>query len=311
MSDSQPDTFDVAIIGGGPAGLSAAIVLGRCRRRIVLFDHGKPRNYAAQGVHCYLSAEGTPPLELRERGRNEVRSYGVEIIDREVVVARCCAPDDDAQTSFELRTAERIYRSRKLLLATGLVDVLPELPGLKELYGRSVHHCPYCDGWEHRDQRLAAFGDGNSAAGLALALRRWSPHVIALSNGDSIEESTITQLEASGITYREESIQELAGNAGALTEVHFENGPPLPCDALFFSASKVQRSRLPTLLGCATDDGGLIETGKKQGTRIEGLYLAGDADGDVQFAIVAAAEGAVAATAINRALQEEEQSPRR
>jgi thioredoxin reductase len=195
-----------------------------------------------------------------------------------------------------------------MLLATGVVDQLPEIPGLKEMYGRSVHHCPYCDGWEHRGQHLAALGDGDSAAGLALSLRSWSPHITALTNGAAISAEKRKQLDASQIACRQEKISRLVAEQETLAEVLFDTGPPLRCDALFFSADKAQRSPLPEMLGCKCDDSGLIKTGKKHCTDIDGLFLAGDADGDVQFAIVAAAEGATAATAINRALQDSERS---
>ncbi|HJQ78733.1 MAG TPA: NAD(P)/FAD-dependent oxidoreductase [Lacipirellulaceae bacterium] len=302
-----PD-YDVAIVGGGPAGLSAAVVLGRSRRRVVVFDDGKPRNYAAQGVHCYLGQEGIEPNSLRELGRNAARHYGVELLDAKVVAARRIDRDGDAADGFELQTSDRSFIVRALLLCTGLMDGLPDIPNLREFYGRSVHHCPYCDGWEHRDKRLAALGDGEHATKLALSLLTWSRDVTACTNGEPLAEKHRRLLDRHGVTYREEPILRLQGVDGTLEEIMFTTGPSLKCDAVFFSSDKVQRSPLPAMLGCELDDEGLARTGKRQTTCINGLYLAGDADGDAQFAIVAAAEGAIAGTAINAALQKEELS---
>jgi thioredoxin reductase len=300
--------YDVAIVGGGPAGLSAAVVLGRSRRRVVLFDDGKPRNYAAQGVHCYLGHEGIAPSSLRQLGRNAARHYSVELLDTKIVAVRRLAGDGDTAGRFEVQTSDRSFVVRALLLCTGLMDVLPEIPNLREFYGRSVHHCPYCDGWEHRDKRLAALGDGEHATKLALSLLTWSKEVTACTNGEPLAVKHRRMLDRHGVTHREEPITRLNGKDGALEEIMFTTGPPLKCDAVFFSSDKVQRSPLPAMLGCELDDEGLICTTDKQQTSIDGLFLAGDADADAQFAIVAAAEGAIAAAAINAALQKEELS---
>jgi thioredoxin reductase len=302
--------FDVAIVGGGPAGLSAAIVLGRSRRRVIVFDHGKPRNDAAHSVHCYLGQDGIAPHGLRQRGRCEARVYGVEFCDVEVQTARCLSEAGRQSGRFELQTNDKSFISRTLLLATGVVDVLPEILNIREFYGRSVHHCPYCDGWEHRGQKLAAFGDGDKAATLALSLRTWSEHVTACSNGHALSVADRRKLERHGIEIRDQTVRGLAGKDGILEEVNFEDGAALRCDALFFNAEKFQHSALAMMLGCKQNEEGTVRTGNKHRTGINGLFLAGDADGEVQFAIVAAAEGAVAATAINKLLQEDDQNER-
>jgi thioredoxin reductase len=302
----RPFDFDVAIVGGGPAGLSAAVVLGRSRRSVGLFDHGKPRNYAAHAVHCYLGLDGIEPLGLRERGRQEALAYGVQLFDVEVKGACCTSPNDSERTSFEIRTNERTFASRAMLLTTGIVDELPDVPGLRDFYGRSVHHCPYCDGWEHRDQKLAAIGSGDSGVKLALSLRTWSQHATFCSNGDAPDAKARRKLAANGIVCREESIERLDGTDGNINEIVFRSGPPLKCDALFFNADKRQQSPLAEMLGCEHNDEDMVQTEKKQRTCVSGLFVAGDADGDVQFAIVAAAEGAIAATAINALLQKQD-----
>jgi thioredoxin reductase len=296
--------YDVAIIGGGPAGLSAALVLGRCRRRVILFDHGHPRNYAAVEMHGYLGHDGIPPFKLRELGRREGERYGVEYVDAEVDKVCPCGHE---HSEFELEVAGRSpVRARKLLLATGVKDELPDIENFKDFYGRTAHHCPYCDGWEHRDQRLVAIGRGKAAVGLALSLRTWSDQVTACISGEPISNEDRERAERNGIIVHAAMPIRMEGSDGRLARLHFRQGPPLECDALFFSSEPKQRSRLPTMLGCERDDAGLIKTYGKQGAGVCGMFLAGDADGDVQFAIVAAAEGAIAATAINRELQDED-----
>jgi thioredoxin reductase len=298
--------YDVAIVGGGPAGLSAAVVLGRARRSVVLFDHGRPRNYASRGVHCFLTQDGIDPYELRDRGRREAKLYGVEIVNCEVVKAKQFACDEHSPGLFEICTSDRAVKVRAVLLTTGVTDCVPEIAGVRELYGKSVHHCPYCDGWEHRDQRLAAFGNGSAAVKLALTLRTWSQQVTACSHGAALSQIDRQILARNQINWREEKINRLVSKEGKLAEIAFESGPPLACDALFFSADQCQQSNLPEMLGCCVDEDNCVQTTDKQGTKIHGLFLAGDADGEVQFAIVAAAEGAIAATAINTMLQEQD-----
>jgi thioredoxin reductase len=301
--------FDVAIVGGGPAGLSAALVLGRARRSVAVFDHGRPRNYAAQAVHCFLTRDGIAPEELRNLARSEAANYGVQFIDEEVVAARPLASAGSDRTAFAVETATQQFVSRTVLLSTGVTDVLPDIPGFRELYGVSVHHCPYCDGWEHRDQRIAVLGANEAPAGLAASLKTWSPHVTACLNGQALDECDRKLLANHEIDCRHERVARLHSKNGILSEVVFELGPPLECDALFFRADQVQRSPLAKMLGCETDEEH-VKTETKQDTCVEGLFVAGDADGDVQFAIVAAAEGAIAATAINTLLQKQDRPER-
>jgi thioredoxin reductase len=295
--------YDVAIIGGGPAGLSAALVLGRCRRRVVVLDHGQPRNKAAVEMHGYLGRDGIPPDKLREIGRREAEHYGVDFFEAEAKsVCRCGEEDADFEVQVEGRPS---VTARKLLLATGVKDQLPELENMAEFYGKTVHHCPYCDGWEHRDERLVAVGRGSAAVGLALSLRTWSDKVTACTCGEALDDSDRQRLKRNQVALRQEPPLRLEGQGGRLTRLHFDSGPPLECDALFFCSEQGQRSNLPLMLGCECDERGLIKTEGKQGAGVRGLFLAGDADGDVQLSIVAAAEGAIAATAINRELQDE------
>lgn len=250
------------------------------------------------------------PLELLRLGRDELAAYDVRILDAEVVSARCL-PDEALRgypTAFEVTLGDgQRFTSRKLLLATGLQDELPSVEGARRYYGRGVYHCPYCDAWEHRGGSLVAYGRGSNAAGLALSLQTWSTRVTVCTAGSRLRREDRLRLERNGIALRQEPVVRLEGSEteGRLQRIVFESGTPLACDVLFFSTRRVQRSELPVALGCELDDKGEIRTQGKQKTGVPGLYLAGDADGDVQFAIVAAAEGASAAVAINLELQAE------
>jgi thioredoxin reductase len=301
--------FDVAIVGGGPAGLNAAIVLGRSCRRVVLFDHGRPRNYAAQAVHCYVGHDGIAPSTLRDRGRSEAQSYGVVLSGAEVIAVQCIS-DIDKHNVFSVQTNDRSFKVRALLLATGVIDKPPEIPDFDKFYGRSIHHCPYCDGWEHRDQRLVALGARKAVVELALSLRNWSSQVTACVNGAKLSADDRRRLDRNDMPWREERIIALKGKDGALSEIEFSAGPSLLCNAIFFSGEQSQHSLLPKVLGCEIDDNDLIRTSEKQETSQAGLYVAGDADGEIQFAVVAAAEGAIAAATINRYLTEQDISRR-
>lgn len=302
--------YDVIIIGGGPAGLSAAVVLGRCRRRVLLIDDGEPRNARSPGVRGYLTRDGIPPLELLRLGREEVERYGVEIRhDRAVSACMAGAAGDDTPPLFQvvLSTGGSV-RARKLLLATGVKDNLPEVDCIRTWYGRGVYHCPYCDGYEHRDQPLATLGVTQGAAGLALALLTWSKDVTVLTQGDELPKEIFDRLTRNGVKVVSTPVARLEGEPGekgCLTGAVLEDGRVIPLGALFFSGSRAQHSELPALLGCELDDKGEIPTDRMQHTDVHGLFLAGDADGDVQFAIVAAGEGAKAAVAINLELQQE------
>jgi thioredoxin reductase len=297
--------FEVAVIGAGPAGLSAAITLGRSRRRVVVFDHAKPRNFAARAVHCYLGLEGFTPWEIRERGRREAAAYGVRFVDSEVSAARCLTKDQAELTAFSVNFDEGEVHVRAILLATGMMDQLPEIPGVKEAYGVLVHHCPYCDGFEHRDQALVALGNANSAPKLGATLLAWSDRVTVCTDGEAFGDEDRFKLGQLDIAYREDKIAAFDSESKTLS---FADKSRISCEALFFSSEQAQKSKLPEMLGCKCDPDGLIVTEKKQCTSVCGVYLAGDADGDVQFAVVAAAEGAIAATAIHQALLDQDQA---
>ncbi|HJT70823.1 MAG TPA: NAD(P)/FAD-dependent oxidoreductase [Terriglobales bacterium] len=296
--------YDAIVVGAGPAGLSAALILGRCCRSVLVCDGGHPRNTASQGLNGFLTRDGIKPLELRRIGREQLGRYDtVEVRDIEVVDAEHL---DDGH--FEVTMADgRRARTRKLLLATGVVDLLPEITGFEEFYGRSVFHCPYCDGWEVRNQPLAIYGRGQHGKGLALELTAWSRDLVLCTDGPAELRSVDREhLARNDIQVREERIQRLEGTNGLLEGVRFVSREVFPRRAMFFSTGEHQRSDLARKLGCEFTAKGAVNTGVYETTNVPGLYVAGDASRLVQLTIVAAAEGAEAAFAINTQLLKED-----
>jgi thioredoxin reductase len=302
MTD-QPK-YDVIVVGAGPAGLSAALMLGRCRRSVVVFDHGKPRNAPSRALHGYLTRDGIAPTDFLRLARDELVKYkSVRVRDEQVAAARC-RPGDGFVVTLE---SGETMAARKLLLATGVVDNLPEIPGFREFYGRSVFHCPYCDGWELCDQPLAIYGRGARGVGLSLELTAWSRDLVLCTDGPpELEPDDRGRLERNGIAIREERVTALEGAGGVLSRLVFENAPPLERRALFFTTGQYQRSDLLERLGCEFNDKGTVRTGRYESTHLPGLFVAGDASRAVQWVVVAAAEGAEAAFAINTDLLKED-----
>lgn len=295
--------YDCIIVGAGPAGLSAALILGRCQRKTLVCDVGNPRNAASPALHGFLTRDGTPPLEMLRIGREQLQPYStIELVDSEAKHAERVAE------RFEVTLSDgRRLSSRKLLLATGVVDDIPALNGIEPLYGHSVWHCPYCHGWEARDQPLAVYGRGADGKEFALELTVWSRDLILCTDGPSgLSSADLERLTQQRIPVREERIERLEGSNGQLERIVFSNGEPIARSGLFFTTGSRQRCDLAEKLGCEFTEKGAVNTGAYESTCISGLYVAGDASRAVQLAIIAAAEGAQAAFAINTALWKED-----
>jgi thioredoxin reductase len=299
------DAFDVVIVGGGAAGLSAAMVLGRCRRRVVLIDAGNPRNRASQAVHCLLGHEGRAPSQLLAMGRLELKRY-TTVTQRTDSVTAITRSGNGFSVECE---NEAPLQVRKVLLTTGLTDDLPRVEGIDQLYGRSIHHCPYCDGFEHRDQAIAVYGEGDKGAGLSLMMKQWSSDVLLFTDGLSpVSSGMLARLDQQGIGVCTERIARLEGTAdGMLKEIRLEGGKTVSRSAMFFTTGCHQSSNLSATLGCVRDEkGGIVTDPVTEESSVPGIYVAGDASRDVLLVAVAIAEGAKAGVAINRALLKED-----
>jgi thioredoxin reductase len=292
-------SWDCLVAGGGPAGLSAALVLGRALRRVLVCDAGEPRNRDSEAAHGYLTRDGIAPATFLAIARAELARYAT-VEYRPISVTDAARVGDLFE--FRLGNGERV-RGRTVLVATGVVDTLPPLEGLKPLYGRSVHHCPYCDGWEHRDAPVAAYGAGEQGARLALKLRQWSADVVWCADGDSeVDDDLRADLAAAGVVVRTERVRRLEGRDGRLERIMLEDADPMERSALFLVGEQRQGSPLAERLGCRFNAKGTVETGRAERTDVPGVFVAGDASKDAQFMIVAAAEGAEAAVAIDSML---------
>ena len=294
--------IDVVVIGGGPAGLSAALMLGRCRRSVLVCDDARPRNRVSHALHGYLSRDGTPPAELVRIGRDEAEGYGVEHRHARVLRVERVGREFLAHVESGAPVA-----ARKVLIASGVEDHLPDIPGFEACYGRSVFHCPYCDGWEWRDRRLAVYGRGMAGAALSLSLQTWSRDVVLLGDGaPRVPEAAAPRLAERGIDVRGNHVQSLDHRDGMVEAVVFEDGSRVERDAIFFTTGQHQQATLARDLGCEISRKGTVRTDRFGQTCVEGVFVVGDASRDVQFVVVAAAEGAKAAVAINQQFQAED-----
>jgi thioredoxin reductase len=291
--------IDVVIVGGGPAGLSAALILGRCHRKVLLCDDEQPRNRASRVIHGLLGGEGRSPAAFLEEARQELTRYKSVSIRRTRV--NDIAPADEG---FEVTCADGTTGlASKVLLATGIADELPEIAGIEALYGVSIHHCLYCDGFEYAGKPVAAFGKGDKGADLAVMMKHWIADIVACSDGSEVSADAARKLKQHGIPLRSEHIVSLEGTAGILTRIKFKSGPDLDRAGLFFSTGCHQASDLSQRLGCKRDEkGGVVTDPATEETSVPGVYVAGDVSRDVLLVAIAIAEGAKAAVAINKAL---------
>lgn len=291
----ENEPHDVAIIGGGAAGLSAALVLGRARRRVVVVDVGAPRNAPAAHMQGFLSRDGMPPAQLLSAARAEVRRYGVEIVDDRVV---------EATGGFALRLAGgETIEARHVLLATGAVDELPEVLGARERWGRDFLHWPYCHGWEVRDQPLGVLATGLGAVEYTDLLRQWTDDLVLFTHTHAITGRERATLDVRRIAVVDGTVERLVVTDDRLRAVQLADGRTVPRAALFIRPALSAHPDGPAAaLGCELVAGGLVRADADGRTSVPGVWAAGNATNPRAQVITAAGEGSAVAIAINTAL---------
>lgn len=292
--------YDVAVVGAGPAGLSAALWLGRYLHKVVVVDSGDPRNWETRGINGYLGHQGIRSPELREIGRAECAKYGVEFVGGIVDEA---INETGELFAICLRGGTTIEAPR-ILLAIGIKDVWPAIPGLDECYGETVHVCPDCDGYETRDKKTVVVGKGRKAVGMAFALTTWTREIVICTNGEppDMNQELLDQLKTLNIPVLDGPITCIVSKDREIAAVELEGGMTLDCERLYFAIGQYPSDDLGAQLGCKRDEVGRLVIDDHQHTSVKNVYAAGDIAHAPQLAIVAASSGAVAAMAIHASL---------
>lgn len=302
---STVETWDAVVIGGGAAGLAGALMLARSRRTVLVIDSGTPRNAPAAGVHGLLALDGTPPAELLARGRAEVRGYGGTVITGEVVAA-AAAPTVDGDPRFTVRLSDGgLVRARRLLIATGLRDTLPDIPGLAEHWGRGVVHCPYCHGWEVRDEPIGVLAVGPASVHQALLFRQLSADLVYFTRGTELDERTRERFTARGIRIVDTPVAEVVATAqGEIEGVRLADGQLVPRRVLAVATTMLARTAGLTDLRLPTQElpngmGRHFVTGMAGTTEVPGVWVAGNATDLSAQVGASAAAGALAGAHMN------------
>ncbi|MFG3697764.1 NAD(P)/FAD-dependent oxidoreductase [Micromonospora sp. NPDC047620] len=290
--------YDVVVVGGAAAGLNAALLLGRARREVAVIDAGEPRNAPASHMHGFLSRDGLPPAALLELGRAEIARYGVRLIQGRV---------DQIDHGYHVRmVGGPVLKARRVLVATGLRDELPDIPGLRERWGKDLLHCPYCHAYEVRDQPLAVLGTHPGAVHQALLVRQWSDDVVFFPHTLDVTPQDRERLEARGLRMVEGEIKQLVVDGDRLHGIETTDGLVVPRAAAFVFPRMVPRDELLTRLGCAKDDDGRVATDRTGRTSVPGVWAAGNVIDPRAQVIAAAGMGSTAAFAINTDLLDED-----
>ncbi|MEO5633816.1 NAD(P)/FAD-dependent oxidoreductase [Gaiella sp.] len=295
----EEQSYDVAVVGGGAAGLSAALVLGRARRRVAVIDAGEPRNAPATHMQGFLSRDGMPPAELLAAARSETLGYGVEIIDDRVI---------EVTNGFTLSLAgSPALTARRLLLATGAVDRLPDIPGARERWGRDFLHCPYCHGWEVRDQPIGVINTGPGSVDYAHLLRQWSSELVFFTHTHPVTSTERQVLDARDIEVSDGQIAGLSIVNDRLDAVQLTNGSSIARTALFIRpALHARDDTLMRSLGLEVDESGIARVDATGRTTMPGVWAAGNASNPRAQVITAAGEGSAAGIDINNDLVAED-----
>jgi len=297
-NESESVLYDVVIVGGGPGGLSAALALGRGRKRVLLCDAGPRRNSAAEHVHNFVTRDGTPPAELRQIGRQQLATYP-NVDARDVHVESISGE----RGAFRVELTSEPVNARRILLCTGMIDEMLPIDGFSELWGRAIFQCPYCHGWEVQDRRwgyLARAADSEHLLPFSLLIRGWTRDVVVFTGGAmEVPEEARAKLHAARIRLETAPVARLVAPESRLEAVQLSNGTQVPCDVIFVHPPQRQ-VELVRALGVALDDAGYVWVDAvKRETSIPGVYAAGDLTTRMQAAISAAASGTQAAAMIN------------
>ncbi|SCW52949.1 Thioredoxin reductase [Paenibacillus tianmuensis] len=297
--------YDCAIIGGGPAGLNAALMLGRARRNVAIIDNNKPRNAVTHESHGFITRDGVTPAEFRRIAYEEVLRYpSVEHLQTEAVDVR-----KNESGFFEvLGTSGLLVQARKLILATGLKEIFPEIDGFYSLYGKGLFNCPYCDAWEMQDQPLVLVSESPAIFHTAKILLNWTKDLVVCTHGrSSLSDEQKTLLQSRGIVVTEQPVAAFVGHNGKLEHVRFADGTELPRTGGFVLPKFVQAAPFGERLDCERLDNGGIKTDGVGRTSIPGLYAAGDTSYfNPSQVVFAAADGSKTAMAVNLDLTEED-----
>ncbi|MDM7893123.1 NAD(P)/FAD-dependent oxidoreductase [Curtobacterium caseinilyticum] len=303
------DHYDVIVIGGSAAGLSAALVLGRSRRSVLVVDSGEPRNAPAAGAHNYLGREGTAPAELARIGRDEVAAYGVEVEAGRVVAASATSGTGVDPVGFSVTTdSGAVVTCRRLVVASGAVDVLPDVPGLAEQWGRGVVHCPFCHGWEVRDQRIGVLVTTPNGAHHAQMFRALSDRVTVFASDPALlDDIALAGFSARGIGLVEGRVVRVLSTGGTLSGVQLGSGEVVPLDALAASSTAEPRVGFLEGLGLRAEDfvvdgfrfGGALTVDAVGQTEVRGVYAAGNVTSPMATVIASAAAGTQAGAAVH------------
>lgn len=296
-------SYDVVIAGGGPAGLAAALQLGRARKRVLLCDAGPRRNAAAEHMYGFVTRDGTPPADFRRIGRQQLEPYG-RVETRDVAIEEMRAIQG-GHRAFEVRLSTGTVKARRILLCTGMIDQLPDIEGFRELWGRSIVQCPYCHGWEVQDRRFGFLAPAEGELDFGVFLRGWTGDVTVLTDGRfAVLPEVRTRLAGAGVRVEERRIARLSGSAGHLESIEFSEGDPLRLDVLF-ARPRQRQVAFVQALGLSLDPGGYVQVDERQQTSIPGIYAAGDLLTPAQGALFAAASAVRAVAMINHELTTE------
>ncbi|WP_313637835.1 NAD(P)/FAD-dependent oxidoreductase [Paenibacillus sp.] len=295
--------YDCAIIGGGPAGLNAALVLGRARKNVVVIDEGRARNRVTRETHGFLTRDRISPSDFRRIAKEQISAYPSVTFSEDTAISITGTDGDFKITTVQGQT----YRSKKLLFAIGMKDPPMDIKGLSDVYGRSAFICPYCDGWELRDQPLVVIVKGADATHMAQVISGWTNNITICTNGpDDLTEAQREELQQHNIPVFDSPIQSIGSNEGMLQQVVLKDSTSINCTGIFFRPKLMIGSDLPQAIGCEITEAGTVIVDNLGKTNVPGVFSAGDAATHLHQAIIAASMGSLAGVGINNELNEEE-----